>query len=55
MIEKLIYGYVIQEFDENGKFISQSFKADDEVVYLKDGEDMENPPEFHHPLDMIQG
>jgi hypothetical protein len=62
MFKKITTGFVIQDYDENGKCISQSFVAGDDVQFedkngnpleTDDGEKIERNHEYF-PFDMVQ-
>ena len=53
MIKKIVWGCVIQELDDSGRLLSQSFHADDLVEYEGlNGIDFESLP--YYPYDMVQ-
>lgn len=60
MLKKITIGFVIQDFDDNGRCIHQEFIAGDEVNWeTEDGEaiEIENQPDnddWYHPFNMVQ-
>jgi len=55
MITKFTEGYVKQEFDDDGKCISQKFVAGDKVDYENSGVPCSCPSnEQYQPYDMVQ-
>jgi len=57
MVNKITTGFVIQEFDDNGKCIHQEFVAGDQVDYENDlGEKVEvgYDTDLFHPFEMVQ-
>ena len=61
MIIKYTEGHVKQIFDNNGKLLSQEFKAQNETTYMEETElgrrelDVDRPENnFYHPFNMEQ-
>ena len=56
MIQKYTTGYVIQNYDETGKCVSQEFIASDEVSWEnEEGESIDYPSDAEYfPMEMIQ-
>lgn len=55
MIKKVTVGFVVQEFDDSGKFLRQEFVAGDQVDYENEmGEPLEDYPECYFPFEMKQ-
>lgn len=56
MYYKITFGWVQQEFDDEGNCISQTFYAGDTVEYEdENGNPIEAPEnEKYHPFDMVQ-
>ena len=56
MLRKITVGFVIQEFDENGKCRSQTFVAGDQVDWEDEMGDPADPPEGveYFPFEMKQ-
>ena len=57
MFQKVTVGFVIQNYDDNGNCISQSFIASDEVEYEKNGNPVnieEIGQETYFPFHMVQ-
>jgi hypothetical protein len=57
MLYKITYGFVIQRFDNNNKFVSQEFVANDQVEYENEngtqvGEVLDELP--YVPFEMVQ-
>jgi hypothetical protein len=54
-IHKTTIGFVTQIFNEDGKFVSQSFIAGDQVEYENENGEAINPDvECYFPMDMEQ-
>ena len=56
MIRKVIVGFVVQDFNEDGTLISQEFIAGDQVDYEnEEGESVDEPStSLYHPMNMIE-
>jgi len=57
MFKKITTGFVIQDYDDDGKCLSQEFVAGDDVTYEdEDGDIIFSPdiPEDYMPFDMVQ-
>lgn len=55
MFKKITVGYVVQNFDENGNFISQEFIAGDDCAIENEiGETVETEKELYFPFEMVQ-
>ena len=56
IVEKITYGYIVQQFDEEGNFIGQkSFKADGDVAFEdEDGNPLDHldPYKYYHTFDV---
>lgn len=55
MFKKITHGFVVQNFDNSGNFISQEFVAGDIVEFENEqGEPIEEKEELYFPFDMKQ-
>jgi hypothetical protein len=55
MFKKFVTGFVIQNYDTNGKCTSQEFVAGDEVEWEdSNGEPISTPPHQYQPFNMVQ-
>ena len=53
MIKKMTTGYVIQWFEEDGKFIYQEFVAGDQVEWENESRNTIPAKDWYMPFDMI--
>lgn len=58
MFRKITTGFVVQQFDDLGNFLGQTFEAGDDVVYEKDFkpicvDEMPLKGDEYHPFDMF--
>ena len=55
MVNKITTGFVIQEFDAEGKCTHQEFIAGDQVDYEEEnGEPVDADEKLSHPFNMVQ-
>jgi len=52
MIRKITTGYVIQWFEENGRFISQEFMAGEQVEWENNEGEPISAKDWYEPFDM---
>jgi len=55
MVKKITTGFVVQQFDDDGKFQGQTFVAGDQVEYEDENGDSIDPEvECYYPMEMKQ-